>query len=333
MVAKRKATDKWPEQNRQHQRDYRERQRNKIQELEDRVAQLGRDLEAARAVTYTTPISSQTPVAYPGLINGGLLRADNLEPALAELNADDRSSLQLLEEMRNRLAKAEAENKVLKEMLKQVPPVPLSNSLADQALPTASLQLDILPYRESHDTAWNELLNLDGSDGEDNEEENRITTQSTSTANLATNTNLNPLSQGLDMSGTILELKCVPSLAGADSLIDAFRECIQTGGSIDPALFLQNTTRCKINLLDACKTTQDKERVLGILDRGRKRNVDFMSQVIENVKNLSVNEHSEILDPLSQVTMDTFKASETPEAFFESVHEIELEYSKVRRMV
>ncbi|KAJ3007454.1 UNVERIFIED_CONTAM: hypothetical protein HDU68_003504, partial [Siphonaria sp. JEL0065] len=134
----------------------------------------------------------------------------------------------------------------------------------------------------------------------------------------------------IDLEDTKRQLLQIASLRDETALIQAFVDAFKTGnnGHSDPALMLQNVVKAKTQLLDICKTEEDQKLVMGILDRGRKQNMDFTNEIIGRLKDLSVETVQVELDETTKKTIHGFKHSNTSDACLATIHAIEWAYSK-----
>ncbi|KAI9349643.1 hypothetical protein BDR26DRAFT_1004041 [Obelidium mucronatum] len=229
------------EQNRQHQRDFRDRQKDKLKLLEDRVAELERELALARGIAAPTSNAAEQELAH----------------------------------LRQRLARAEAQNAALRHLLAEQlaqPPAPLVAQSGDAAL-------------------WETLLLLDGGAEDDAATAGGVsTTTSTSTSQ---NTPTPMHSKSLpNMEDVRQELKLLSFLKDATALIDEFCDYVNTQNlaNTNPLEMMQVVVRTKNNILGFCNLEEEKRTVLDILDRGRKQNSSIVDNVIEKIQSLSVVE-------------------------------------------
>ncbi|KAJ3007452.1 UNVERIFIED_CONTAM: hypothetical protein HDU68_003502 [Siphonaria sp. JEL0065] len=273
-MGKRKANDHaWAEQNRQHQRDYRIRQKERLAELERKAESLQRELDAVRRAFQADPIvaapSITTPVpSLPSLnfLYNGEFQTDTgtMAPTLTMTGNHDFLSIanhsptasvaSELNKLRTRIAEAETENASLRALLFSGAPIfrletfepanppqpPLQPVAADSILTTQTNQA----YREANDAVWNDFLNF----GSDEESETGA-----ADTDVGSNNNEQHL---LDVPSMKDELKHVSCLAKYDKLIDEFCDYLTTRNilSMEPTKVILKINSFKNRLVQACST-------------------------------------------------------------------------------
>ncbi|KAJ3007453.1 UNVERIFIED_CONTAM: hypothetical protein HDU68_003503 [Siphonaria sp. JEL0065] len=315
VSSKRKNVDLDPEevarrnaQNRQHQKVFRERRKDKFKDLEEKVEVLQHELDdtkaqlaAVTALPPTTilpsyipavkgvPIPIPNPMAIVPAVVAPLSKLDNVSD-----NKDEAEE----EEERFKMAELIEENVVLKAIVHQhnvfgfqaaeaianamsshQQPPPISHKCSTSDLPVLFDRCRDLPI-DDDDALYHELLNFEEDSVKIDENVKPINIPYGPESEIK---DIVPVPIVVDMRR---ELQQVPSLHESNDVIDELCDYINNHRLLydDPAQFLRDVTRTKTNLLNECKNEHDQTTVLDILDRSRKQNEAIVSHVMINLK-------------------------------------------------
>ncbi|KAJ3032143.1 UNVERIFIED_CONTAM: hypothetical protein HDU68_004453 [Siphonaria sp. JEL0065] len=291
-------------QNRQHQKVFRERRKDKFRDLEAKVEVLQHELDETKAqlvVATSLPPAAIPPPFIPAVnsVSMPMVMPMSIQPELQYMPIDkvsDNHKIEEEEEELFKMAEFVEENVVLRAIvhqhnifglqaaqaivnaaLSQQQPTPISHKSSASDLPFLFDQYRDLP--DDDNALWSGLLNFEDSV----EIEENVEPMDTPYGPESEIKDIVPVPIVTDMR---CELQQVPSLRESNNVIDELCDYINNYKLLhhDSVQFLRDVTRAKTNLLHECKNSHDQTAVLDILDRSRKKNGSIISHVMINLK-------------------------------------------------